>query len=73
MAATTDGELIDIRTVASDVLGGCSIRHVRRLFDAHKMPSPVRLGALLRFRRSELDRWIADGCKPIRVPGKVVR
>lgn len=69
-ATTTDSELIDIRTVASDVFGGCSIRHVRRLADAGKMPAPVRLGALIRFRKSELEHWIADGCRPVRAAGK---
>ncbi|MCX7418876.1 MAG: helix-turn-helix domain-containing protein [Planctomycetia bacterium] len=70
MATTANNELLDIRAVASELLGGCSVRHVRRLADSGKMPSPVRLGALIRFRRSELVQWIAGGCKPVRIAGK---
>ena len=40
----------------------CSTRTVYRLNDAGKMPRPVRLGALVRWNRSEIDQWIADGC-----------
>ncbi|MFZ1007221.1 MAG: helix-turn-helix domain-containing protein [Candidatus Sulfotelmatobacter sp.] len=57
--------LLDVKAVAA-LLGGCSTRHVRRLADAGKMPAPVRLLTLLRWRRAEIDQWIAGGCKPIR-------
>jgi predicted DNA-binding transcriptional regulator AlpA len=30
------------------------------------MPAPVKLGALIRWRRTDIDAWVADGCKPIR-------
>jgi predicted DNA-binding transcriptional regulator AlpA len=40
----------------------CSVRHVRRLADRDAMPRPVRLGALTRWRRVEIDRWIESGC-----------
>ena len=33
-----------------------------RLRDAGHMPRPVRLGALVRWRRDILDQWIASGC-----------
>jgi excisionase family DNA binding protein len=52
--------LLDVRTVAS--LLGCSARHVYRLADAGRMPGPVRLGSLVRWNRSEVERWIQDGC-----------
>jgi len=58
-------ELLDVRTVAA-MLGGCSARHIYRLVDAGRMPAPVKLGALVRWRRAELMAWLADGCKPIR-------
>ena len=57
-------ELIDVKAVAQ-LLGGCSTRHVYRLSDADRMPRPFRLGSLVRWRRSDLTRWIADGCQPI--------
>lgn len=39
-----------------------SLRTVRRLDDAGKLPLPVRVGRLVRWRRDELARWIAAGC-----------
>lgn len=49
---------------------GCSWRHVLRLADAGKMPMGLKLGALRRWDADELERWVADGCKPIRTAGK---
>jgi excisionase family DNA binding protein len=60
--------LLDVRAVAA--LLDCSTRHVYRLADAGRMPSPVRLGALIRWRRQDLDAWIAGGCKPCRTTGR---
>jgi excisionase family DNA binding protein len=40
----------------------CSTRHVRRMTDAGTMPSPVRLSSAVRWRRADIERWIADGC-----------
>ena len=63
-------DLMTVQSVANDKLGGCSIRHVRRLYDSGKMPAPIKLGALIRFRRAEIDAWIAGGCKPVRAVAK---
>lgn len=41
---------------------GCSPRTVRRLADSGRMPRPVRLGALLRWRRQTIEHWIRLGC-----------
>lgn len=54
-------ELLDVRAVAA-LLGGCSTRHVYRLADAGRMPRPVKLGSLVRWRRAELEAWINAGC-----------
>jgi excisionase family DNA binding protein len=62
-ADTRAAALLDVRAVA--VLLGCSPRHVYRLSDAGRMPLPVRIGALVRWRRQSIDEWIAGGCKPI--------
>ena len=43
-----------------------STRHIRRLADGGQMPRPLRIGRLLRWRKTDIDGWIADGCKPIR-------
>lgn len=55
--------LIDVRAVGTML--GCSVRHVYRLTCNGKMPTPVRLGALVRWDRSVLDRWIAEGCPAV--------
>ncbi len=52
--------LLDVRAVAA--LLDCSPRHVYRVADAGKMPAPVRVGALVRWRRTDLDSWLAAGC-----------
>ncbi len=41
---------------------GCSAKHVGRLADSGRMPAPVRLGWLVRWRRGDVERWIAEGC-----------
>jgi excisionase family DNA binding protein len=52
--------LLDVRGVAAML--DCSTRHIHRLADAGKMPSPVRLGALIRWRRTEIEEWITAAC-----------
>ena len=54
-------ELLTVREVAY-LLGRCSLRHVYRLSDANRMPRPIKLGALTRWRRTEILNWIAAGC-----------
>ena len=63
---TVTSELLDVEVVAE--LCGCSARTVRRLSDAGKMPRPVKLSALVRWRRAELESWIDSGC-PSQRPG----
>lgn len=65
-------ELLDVRAVAA-LLGGCSTRHVFRLADAGRMPKPIRLGSLVRWRRAEVMRWIEGGCRPIGPTKSLVR
>lgn len=60
-------KLLDVKAVAQ--LLGCSVRHVYRLSDGGRMPAPVRLGALVRWRLDGpggLREWIAQGCPPMR-------
>jgi predicted DNA-binding transcriptional regulator AlpA len=67
-------QLLDVRAVAA--LLDCSARHVYRLADAGRMPPPVRIGALVRWRRSTgdpttgIEDWIAGGCRPVRPAGR---
>ena len=56
--------MLDVRTVA-DLLD-CSARHVYRLADAGRMPRPIKLGKLVRWRRSAVEAWLADDCPLVR-------
>ena len=58
--AESPATLIDVKEVAEKL--GCSTRHVYRLADSGRMPTPVKLGVLVRWVLPELDAWIADGC-----------
>ncbi len=53
-------ELLDVDSVAEML--SCSTRTVRRMADSGQMPRPLKIASLLRFRRSDLEAWLADGC-----------
>ena len=38
--------------------------HFLTLDKLGRVPAPVRLGRAVRWRRHELERWIAHGCPP---------
>jgi len=59
-----ESALLDVEQVAA--LLRCSTRTVYRLADAGKMPRPVKLGSLVRWRRGEILDWIAEGCPAVR-------
>jgi excisionase family DNA binding protein len=63
--------MLDVADVAEMLR--CSRRHVYRMSDAGRMPAPIKLGALVRWDRDVLMRWIADGCPPIRRAGRPTR
>lgn len=56
--------LISIQDVAHML--NCSSRHVYRLVDTRRIPQPIKLGVLLRWIKSDFDRWIAAGCPDCR-------
>ncbi len=62
-------ELLDVRAVAE--LIGCSSRNVYRLAESGQIPSPVKIGGLVRWNRDSLDDWIDAGC-PHACNGKAV-
>jgi excisionase family DNA binding protein len=39
----------------------CSERHVQNLVIRRVLPSPIRLGALVRWDRETIRRWLAGG------------
>ena len=49
---------------------GCSVRHVWRLHDAGKMPAAIRLGALVRWSRLTIAKWLAENAPPVRKGGR---
>ena len=55
-------ELLTIGEVAR--LLRCSPAHVRRLLTAQRLPKPIRLGALSRWRRCDIEQWIQSRCEP---------
>ena len=57
-------ELLNVGAVAT--LLGCSKRHIYRLSDAGRMPRPLKVGALVRWRRVDVLGWIENGCQPVR-------
>jgi len=63
--------LIDVRGVAE--LLHCSPRTVHRLSQNGDMPSPVKLGALVRWDRQRIEQWIAAGCPRLQMKGSVTR
>ena len=56
-------EMLDVQAVAA--LLACSARHIYRMADAGRMPRPVKLGQLVRWRRAELQEWINAGCPAV--------
>lgn len=62
-------QLLDVRELATIL--NCSSRHIYRMTDAGRMPRPVRLGVLIRWKKAEIDAWLAAGCPPARCTPKV--
>ena len=63
IASTADrpqGPLLSVGQLAE--LLNCSSRHCYRLADAGRLPRPVKLGSLVRWRSAEIADWIAAGC-----------
>ena len=52
--------LVDVQEVAAMLQ--CSPRHVYRLTDGGRMPRPYKIGALCRWDRAAVLRWVSDGC-----------
>ena len=60
--------LVDVEAVAAML--SCSARHIYRLAEAGQLPRPVRLGALVRWKRGELEAWVEEGCPPTNLGGR---
>lgn len=40
---------------------GVSLRHIRRMDSAGKLPKPIKLGASVRWPVAEIKQWLAAG------------
>jgi predicted DNA-binding transcriptional regulator AlpA len=69
--AEPESELIHIKTVAAML--GVSPRMVYRLNDGGRMPRPVSIGRMKRWRRADIVEWIRDGCPRVEQRGVPVR
>ncbi len=56
-------ELLDVKAVSVQLC--CSPRTVYRLADAGRMPRPVKVGSLVRWRRADILEWIAGDCRDL--------
>ena len=63
---TTD-RLLTVREVASRL--GISSRQVWKLQSAGQIPRCVRLGGSVRWRSTDIDQFISNGCKMSEVEG----
>lgn len=62
--SSEDRSLLTVEDVAKFLK--CSPRTVYRLTDAGLMPLPRKIRSMARWDRTEVEAWIAEGCKPIR-------
>ncbi len=53
-------ELLSLKDMARMLC--CSERHITRLRYSHRMPAPVKIGALVRWRRAKVLAWVEAGC-----------
>lgn len=58
--AVTVAVLLSLSELAE--LLGTSLRTVQRMNATGALPAPIRIGARPRWRRDEIDAWIAAGC-----------
>ncbi|MFH1417677.1 MAG: helix-turn-helix domain-containing protein [Planctomycetota bacterium] len=69
MRPVENAELLSVGAVAK--LLDCSARHIYRMSDAGKMPRPVKLGQLVRWKRrggptDSIEGWLDAGCPSVR-------
>ncbi|MBW7863584.1 MAG: helix-turn-helix domain-containing protein [Candidatus Hydrogenedens sp.] len=57
-------KLLDVAALAE--LLGCSERGVWRWRDSGRLPAPVTLGRLVRWREGDIQAWIQAGCPDVR-------
>ena len=61
---TTKPAMMTVGEIATQL--SVSLITVWRWRDAGRMPAPIKIGAIVRWRRDDIERWIADGCLDMR-------
>lgn len=61
-SASADIRLLSAEDLAREI--GCSVRSVRRLDQEGRLPRPVHVGRMVRWRRAEVFAWLAADCPP---------
>ena len=64
----TSAKLLTVLEVAE--ICGIAPETVRRMTDRGAMPKPVRLGRAVRYRLSDIESWIANGCADLSKRGR---
>jgi excisionase family DNA binding protein len=59
----TPGILLDVREVGQLLSFGRT--KILAMVAAREMPAPVKIGRSSRWRRADLDAWVATGCRPL--------
>lgn len=62
-----DGELEGVKLMRAKALVRClsvSVRQTHRLNRAGLLPTPLRIGGVVRWREDEISRWLQCGAPP---------
>jgi len=60
VSSETTSLLLSARTLAQRL--AVSVRTLWRLRSSGKLPEPVHLGGAVRWRKADIDAWVAAGC-----------
>ena len=55
------GKVLAVSAAGVAQMLGVSLRHVRRMDAAGKLPRPIHLGASVRWPMAEVEAWLAAG------------
>ena len=53
-----------VTSAEAAVIAGISKRSWSRLVQQSRAPQPIHLGGCIRWRLSDIEQWINDGCEP---------
>jgi len=57
-----EADLLSVKELARRL--GVGERSIHRWHDAGVLPRAVRIGRLLRWKRTDIDSWLRDDCRP---------